>query len=159
VLSKSLTIILLAFFLTVLQIGFLPNYTFFGAVPNLVFILFFLVIFFSNERYNVFQALYSVFFGFLIEMTSGSFEFVGLFVVLLFFMGFILKKMQRSFISGYDRFPVEQFVFLFLFFCAIFEFMFAEFNLSRIFWLNIFCDCILSSIGFYIFKSKYGKEI
>lgn len=156
---NHLIIILLSFIFASLQVGFLPNYSFFGAVPNLVFVLFFLVIFFSNEKYGLYQALYSLFFGILIDMFSNPYKFIGVYLILFLIMGFALKKLQRFFFSSFDRFPLDQFIFLFLFFCAIFEFTQFEFLLSNIFWLTIACSFVFSLLGFYIFKSKYAKEI
>lgn len=84
-------IILVFYLLAILQNSFLPHFNLFGAMPNIVFIAFFLLLFFSlpNSLEHIFYSLTA---GFFLDVFSNT--YFGLSMISLFLIGFLTKKIQ-----------------------------------------------------------------
>lgn len=110
--QKVLVIILLFYFFALLQNSFLPYFNLFGAVPNLVFIFFSLIIFFE-DRPKGFQTNYQIIFwavtaGFFLDILS--YTYIGPSTVLLIAIGFTLKKLQSLLKNRDDNYPLIYFL-------------------------------------------------
>lgn len=86
-----LTIILFYFF-ALLQNSFFAYFSFFGAVPNFVFILFFLFVFFSKKKSYYEPIFWGAFAGFFLDIFSVN--KIGVSVALLIIIGVLIKKIQ-----------------------------------------------------------------
>ena len=115
----SLIAILLFYFFAVLQSSFFAHFTFFGAVPNLVFIFFILILFFSVKRSLSPVLIYAPAAGFFLDLLYGT-PF-GVCIIIMLIIGLIGKKMQRAFLEERDLFPLSHFVLTYLFSLFIFE--------------------------------------
>jgi len=86
---KIILTIISLYFLAVLQNSFFTQFSFFGAVPNLVFIFFFLLLFFSNKNWEI--IFFAAAAGFFLDIFS--YIFLGASAVLLLFIGFLAKRL------------------------------------------------------------------
>lgn len=153
-------IMLFLFTAYILQTSFLPYFTILGAVPDLVFVIFFLVIFFEPERVYS-QGLFTApVAGLFLDMASNS--YFGIYILSLLIIYF-LNKVMHHFLRE-DRHIHLIFYFVGVFFVSfvayqgllyasslIFNF---EFNVNVVlmrFWYGL----IVASIGFYIFKKLF----
>ena len=145
-----------------LQGSFLTHFTFFGAIPNLVFILFFLLVFFEkfNQSYEV--VLLSLVAGGLLDVIS-PYKYIGPSVILLVLIGILLKKAQSALKNKDDGYPYAYFLPLFVVFLLAYElslglYLFfidpakivSNFGLSTI--INMTYNSVVASIMFYIYK-------
>lgn len=159
---KALVIILLFYFFALLQNSFLPHFNIFGAVPNLVFILFFLLMFFSvrggpspkadapREQalgwQNIFYAIAA---GFFLDIFS--FSYFGASIAILFLMAFLIKKI----INSLKNLSIVFFIPLFLVFFTAYEIIFRLYlsaNFGRNFYIEIVYNLAFAILGFYIYK-------
>ncbi len=70
---KFLILILLFFILALIQNSFLPHFNIMGNSPNLIFILFFILIFFEKDNRYYEGILFSIIAGFILDVLSGSY--------------------------------------------------------------------------------------
>jgi len=97
--KKILSIIALSYFFVLLQNSFFVHFNLIGAVPNLVFILFFLIIFFLGDKpsgsglasgWNI--IILAMITGFFLDIFS--YTYIGPSIVILMAIGFLLKKIK-----------------------------------------------------------------
>ena len=167
--KKALVIIFLFYFFALLQNSFLIHYNFFGSYLNLVFILFFLLIFFSAQGANAQARPASgwevIFFAIIAGFISDIFSYnhFGISVVLLLCLGFLLKKAQSSLNLKEDKFPFAYFAPLFFVFLGLYNATLMGsahfFNLP--FFVNLLLNLLAASLGFLIFKKffKYAGKV
>jgi cell shape-determining protein MreD len=124
--QKYLIVILLSYILALLQDSFFVHFNLFGAIPNLVFILFFLLVFFSRSsgRHNrpAFgwdEIFYSLITGFFLDIYSSV--YLGSSIILLITLGFLLKKTQLLLKATENSHPFVHFLPLFLACFVIYE--------------------------------------
>jgi rod shape-determining protein MreD len=168
---KYLIIIILFYFFALLQNTFFLHFSLLGAVPNLVFILFFLTVFFSPKKISYIFFLYAVFAGLLAD--NFLYTHFGLSVILFIIIGYFAKKMQTALKEKEDKYPFVYFILLFLIWLLIYDLL-AMFYLrfidsSRIlpnfgagFWAGLVYNSFVAFIGFYIFKKArpiHGKDL
>ena len=165
---RLLIIFLLIGFLGILQNSFLVHFNIIGAIPNLIFILFFLVVFFEeSERYiqGIFSAIAV---GFFLDILSSS--YFGIAIVLLLIFVFIIKHLLSLLKKTKDKYPVVYFAPLFVLFFIVFNlfltiaiyFLNSEQIMSRLSWvflINIVYNLVFAIFGFYIFKTLKLYEL
>lgn len=108
-------IFIIFYFLALLQNSLLAHFNVSGAVPNLVFILFFTLVFFSFSEKRAFNwdaIFYSAVAGIFLDIFSAT--IFGLSVILLLLEAFLIKKAQKA-LRGWqnDNYPVIYFLALF----------------------------------------------
>ena len=165
---KSIFIIILFYFFAVLQNSFFAHFSLFGAVPNLVFIFFFLLIFFqkNNGYRNIF--LYSIFAGLFLDIFS--YTYLGVSVILLLLIGLIIKKVKSLLQENKDNeFPFIYFLPLFIIslilydslliiFVAKFNLMLALTSFNRGFIAEVIYNLVISCLAFYLYKNLLIKR-
>jgi len=165
---KKLLIILLFFYLFILlQNSFLIHYGLFGLAPDLVFILFFLLIFFSSKILE--NLIYAVIAGTLLDLSW--YNYLGPSIIFFIIILFLLKKTQSALNIKKDGYPFTYFLTLFLFSFIIYQIMsivylwltdannlFIIFNIK--FLIEIIYNSLFASFGFWIFKKiEHVKRI
>jgi rod shape-determining protein MreD len=174
--KKLFFITLLCYFSVLLQNSFFSHFNFFGAVPNILFIIFFLLVFFSKncvcssdgKDYEI--VFWAIIAGFFLDVFS--FVYIGPSILIFLIMGFLIKKIQLSLKSRQDNYP-------FVYFFPLFAISFIVYNLlinlvffilypkdfALIFNFGIIISAIynsaLASLAFYIVKKTilYVKRL
>lgn len=162
----KLAIIILVFFtLALLQTNFFPYFSILKTVPNLIFVLFFILIFFEKPG-EYFQGIFSVIIaGFLMDATSLFYFGISIISLLIIYIFknitfYFLKEIQYQYLILYfiPMFSISFFlhnVILYLF-SAIFNFSF-NFELSIL--VSLAYSLIFALAGFYIQKYFSDKEV
>jgi rod shape-determining protein MreD len=164
---KYLSLVLLFYFLAVLQNSFFGQFTLFGGFLLPVFILFFTVVFFEgNKNYNHIL-FYSVVAGFFLDVFLNL--YFGISIIGLLIAGLIAKKIQNSLQGKTDKYPVSYFI-------PIFLVAFLVYNLISSLLINItdasrpvlvfswndayglFYNLLISIIVFYAYKRIFLKN-
>ena len=167
---KYLTVIILFYIFDILQNSFFVHFNLFGTVPNLVFVLFFSLVFFSTKSgqapgwENVFYALLA---GLILDISS--YTYLGVSMILLLVIALFVKKTQTLLQEKKnDKFPFAYFLSLFFISIVAYELLFMifldKFNTARLlaglnrgFIIEIIYNLIIASAIFYIYK-KYFKS-
>lgn len=104
----------LFYFFAVLQTSFFAYFNILGQAPNLVFILFFIFVFFTNTKKNYFlkTLLLAFWAGFLLDVFSVI--PIGVSIVLLAIPGLAVKKVQILMKEKENNYPVIQFAIMFV---------------------------------------------
>ena len=166
-LKKLLVIIFLFYFFALLQNSFLIHFDLFGAVPNLVFILFFLLVFFekkdkAGQSYNNYMVLS-------IAIIAGTFSdifsyiYLGISIIILIIIGITLKNIQLSLMNTEENYPFVYFLPLFIVSFLVYNFaldlyIFAEeptkiitfFSVGTI--ILLIYNLFIASVLFFIYK-------
>jgi len=162
---KFLLIIPLFYLFALLQNSFFIYFNFFGAVPNLVFILYFTLIFFDKKDSYYSAIFYAILAGLFLDVFSAY--RLGISVVLLIIIGLLIKKTQSSLNEKNDNYPFAYFITLFLASFIIYNLLlkislyflnpnFIALTLSFKFLAGIIYSLFFSAIGFYISKKLLG---
>ena len=150
--------------LSILQTSFLVHFNIAGAMLNLVFILFFLIVFFSAQGEtspllggeDLFSAIIA---GFFLDIFSSS--YFGGAIILLLIIVFVFKYLFAMLKKTKDKYPIVYFAPLFILFFIIFNLpqMISHFN--WIFLIEIVYNLVFAICGFYIYKRlklyEFGK--
>ena len=152
------------------------HFNFFGAVPNLVFALFFLLVFFSSpiknfegdkEKNKTYQIIF-------IAASAGifldvfSFTYIGPSITLLIIIGILLKKTQTLLKNRKDNYPFVYFLPLFIIFLLAYKLLLGLYlyfldpnkiiiNLGIETIFEVIYSLLIASVLFYInkkFKSR-----
>jgi len=167
---KYIFIFFLFYIFAVLQNGFLVHFNLFGVVPNLVFILFFLLVFFSAQKGPAWGweiAFYAITAGFFLDIFS--YTYFGASIVILVIVGFASKKIQSTLqeVSS-NKFPLAYFLGLFLpsliIYNVLFEIFLDKFNFAKIIAgvnlsliAGVIYNLFIACIGFWIYKKLWPK--
>ena len=165
---KTLIIILLFYFFAILQNSFFAHFSLFGAVPNLIFILFFLIIFFQKNISYYWVIFYSVVSGLFLDIFS--YTYFGVSVIILLAIGFLIKKIQLLLKEKKDEYPLNYFLSLFfgafisynlllLIYLLFFDPTHAVINFGWVFFDGIVYNLFFAVIGFYICKKFIKLDI
>ena len=146
---RALITILLFYFFAVLQNSFLAHFNILGAVPNILFIFFFLLIFFEGQKSYCQIISWSVVAGFFLDIFSSS--YFGASITALLLIGVLTKKIINSLKEKQDEYPVVYFIPLFLGFFIIYEII-LRLCFSWIICVEIIYNLTLAFLGFYIYK-------
>ena len=157
---KYLLITLIFYIFTLLQISFLPYVTMINLMPNFIFTLFFILIFFDEKNERFFTALIA---GFFLDLLLPFYFGVSIISILVIYF---LHKLINYF------FKKDQNKYLIFYFITIFSISFILYNLllylfSIIFhfgfilgWnimMSLIYNLIFAIIGFYTYK-KFVKQ-
>ena len=158
---RLLIIFLLFTLLVILQTSFLVHFNIMGAMLNLIFILYFVVVFFEGSQKYIQGIFSAIVAGFFLEIFS-SFYFGVLFVSLLIIV-FILKYILYLLNKKRDEYPIIYFVPLFALSFIIYN-LFLRIAiyfsnsphimpvLSWIFLIEVIYNLVFALFGFYIYK-------
>jgi rod shape-determining protein MreD len=162
---KYLIIILLFYLFALLQNSFFAHLNLFGAVPNFIFITFFLLVFFGKKDSYYRVIFYAVLAGLFLDIFSSV--YIGISMVLLIIIGAAIKKTQSLLKEKKAVYPFVYF--LTLFFCSLtaydlllqvcISFLFSphiagSFGLS--FFVGIIYSFFFAIVGFFICKRFIG---
>lgn len=153
---KYLFLIVIFYFLAVLQSSFLSYFNILGSVPNLIFVLFFLLIFFDKNKNLFDNLLLAIFAGFFLDIFNTS--FLGISVILLVLIYFIIAKLLNSLKSSTDQYPLAYFVPIFIISLLIYQTGNKNLNFSWVFVADVFYNLIFALIGYFIFRKFLGKD-
>jgi rod shape-determining protein MreD len=156
-LRYPITFILL-YLLAVLQNGFFAHYSFFGAVPNLVFALFFTLVFFSGKNDYCYIAFISISAGLFLDAFSTA-QF-GISTVLLLLIGFMARKIQGILqVKNGNNFPFIYFLPIFFVLIMVYDLALKMFSFDLGFLAGIVYNLVFVSLFFYICKKFFlSKE-
>jgi rod shape-determining protein MreD len=160
-LKKSLILVLIFCFFALLQNSFFTHFNLFGATPNLVFILFFLLVFFEKKDSSFLIVFTAVLAGFLLDIYSSA--YLGPSIVLLIIIGLLSKGIQSLLKNKGDNHPFAYFLPLFIVFLLAYDLLIdlclyflgqnkiiISFGVETIF--AIIYNIIIASAFFYIYK-------
>ena len=147
--QKVLVIIFLFYIFALLQNSFFTYFSIFGVIPNFVFILFFLLVFFTGKNHPYQILSLALLAGIFLDIFSNN--YFGKYIILLLIIGFLIKKTQTLLKSLNDNFPFVYFLPLFLIYYIIFK-IFSSFSFNFGFLVAIIYNSILASLFYYIFK-------
>jgi len=117
--QKILGLTILFFLFALLQKSFLAIFSIFGAVPNLTFIVFFLIIFSDKKQKNYQIVLWSFVAGFFLDIFLHS--HVGPEIIALAVIGFLLKIARVLLRNDKDEGGVWRFATLFIIIWLIYK--------------------------------------
>lgn len=150
---KYLVITVLFYLFAVLQNSFFAHFNLFGEIPNLVFIIFFLLIFFEPKRpkgYPNYQVIfYAISAGLFLDFFAQTYFGVSIFILMV--IGVATKKIQtllREKIS--NQFPFIYFLPLFLVSLIIYNLLLNVFSIS-----GIIFNLLIACVFFYIYKKFF----
>ncbi len=164
---KLSAITVLFYFLALAQNSFFVQFNILGAVPNFIFILFFILVFFSpSEKLYSWEILfYSFIAGFFTDIFSYSY-FGSSFVIFLT-TSLLIKKIFNSLRQKRGKYPIDYFVLIFIITFVVYEilsaayyYFFSPVGIKTISWdlaffilIKMACGLIFAVIGFLIYKS------
>lgn len=171
-------IIILAFLiLTLLQVSFLPHFNIMGITPNLIFILFFVLIFFDLSSYKSLankskfdeyhQDIFLVILAGLILDLLGYYYFGVAIISLL--LAYIFIKITFYFIKERrENYLLSYFLFIFLISFAIYNTLFylfthfpnIKFDVNQYVFIKLIYNLSFAFAGFFIYKffNKTGAD-
>ncbi len=134
---------LVCFLLTIIQTVFLPFFNIWGVAPNLLFILFFFVIFFSNKKDFTATFFMILMIGFFSDIISQSHFgiFIGTYVILYFLHLFINNFLQ-------DRQGKNVVVYFIGEFCVLF--LLCHFTLNPSVLVHLLYSLLFALTAFYV---------
>ena len=161
-------IFFLFYLFAILQNSFLVHFNLFGVIPNLVFILFFILVFFEKPKNYYAICFYAITAGFFLDVFAYS--YFGVSIVLLLFIGIASKQIQSTLQeSKSDSFPMTYFSALFVASLLIYNILkevfldkfsikaiLISFNFSSI--TGLIYNLIIACIAFYIYKKFFNKS-
>ncbi|KKP54336.1 MAG: hypothetical protein UR46_C0024G0004 [Parcubacteria group bacterium GW2011_GWA1_33_6] len=148
-------IILLFFLFALLQVSFLPHFSIMGVVPNLVFILFFLFIFFERENQGGETFFTVIIAGFFLDIFSTS--FLGKSILLLLVMYLFLRAVTHFLKQKQGKYIIVYFMGLFSLCFVLYALsMYSLFSISI--FLHLICNLLFALIGFYVYKIIYKNS-
>jgi rod shape-determining protein MreD len=137
---------ILLYFIALLQNSFFVYFNIFGAVPNFIFIFFFLIVF-LNQKENYYETIfYSLLAGFFLDVFS-SFR-MGVSIVALLIIGILIKKIILMLKKNEREYP-------FIYFIAIFTASFLAYCVSLEIYLCILSQCQILSIFSASFLTEF----
>jgi rod shape-determining protein MreD len=159
--------IILFYFFALLQNSFFVYFNFFGAVPNFLFVLFFIYIFFSKKEDYLKTILIAILAGFFLDILSVN--KIGVSVVFLIIISLIIKKIKSLLKDQEDNYPFGHFVVLFLisfilyyfsleaFFYLTAKYVFVSIDFKLLF--EILYSLFFAIIGYFVGKKFVKKNV
>lgn len=179
-------IIFVFFTLVLMQNSFLPYFSVEGVIPNVVFILFFILIFFEkrNEYYEEHriplfivklwqsEGLFtSVIAGFFLDLLSPSYllggrQFFGMSIISLLIIYFLTKTVVYFLIEKQDKYFIFYFLSVFLFSFFIYTVLLSFFSnyfyfklyFNKAIFVSFLYNLIFTYCSFYIYKKFIEKD-
>lgn len=172
---KYLIIIVLFWFFAVLQNSFLPYFSIMGQIPNFVFILFFLLVFFDtfshkalagqrklNEYYQGFFAI--IIAGFFLDVflpLSFGFSIIALLIIYLFvkIVNYFFQKSQNIYAVIYFivLFSICFFLYNLLWYVSSLAFHF-QFPFGWNITISLLYSLVFASLAFFIYKKFINND-
>jgi rod shape-determining protein MreD len=162
--KKLLIIVFLFYLFILLQNSFLAHFDIFGVSPNLVFVLFFLLVFFEKKD-KTYRAIF-------LAITAGlfldifSFTCLGPSIIVLIIIALLLKKAQSMLKNREDTYPFVYFLPLFIIFFLVYDLLLGltfyffdpnkiiiSFGTETIF--AVIYNSLVASSFFYIYKKFF----
>lgn len=155
---KYLITIILFYLFAVLQNSFFAHFNLFGAAPNLVFALFFVLIFFINKNDYYQIAFIAIAAGLFLDVFS--YMRFGVSIISLLIIGFLFKKIQSLLQEkkGND-FPFVYFLPLFFVSLMVYDLILRHIDFNISFLAEIIYNLIFVSIIFYVYKKFLQSKI
>lgn len=164
---KILITIILFYLFAVLQNNFFVHFGLFGSVPNLIFLLFFLTVFFEKKKSYYWIALWAFCAGIFLDLFS--YTFFGVSPVLLLLIGLIAKKIQLSLKEKDEKFPLSHFLPLFIASFMAYDLLLQAYlrffdparlllNFGWNFLGSVIYSLFFGVIGFFIYKKVSGRR-
>lgn len=169
---KLLTVTILFYVLGLIQNSFFVHFNILGTVPNFIFILFFILIFFSpcEKPYCRNNLFYSFIGGFFLDIFSYS--YFGISFVLFLITSFIVKNLFNSLRQKKEKYPVTYLIFLFITTLIIYEILsgvylyffsaagskIISWDLIWIFLVKIIYSSVFALVGFFIYKNLFIRD-
>jgi len=151
--KNAIFTIVLFYIFVLLQNSFFPNFNLLGAIPDLIFIYFFTLAFFSSKEANYSIIFYALIAGFFSDLYSLS--YFGPSIILMIIIGLTLKKVQLLLKNKGDNYPFSYFISLFIAFWFIYVSLlglyFHFFNFNIIF--QLIYNTITAVVFFFSYKS------
>ena len=159
--------IIFFYFFALLQTSFFIYYNFLGAIPNLVFVLFFVLVFFSPKDSYYRTVFLAVTAGVFLDIFSA--HNLGISILLLIIIGVLIKKFQSSLKEKKLGYPLSYFLVLFLVSFLAYSllikvglyFLISEpiiINLSTGFLAELIYNLAFAVLAFIIFKKLFTNE-
>ena len=155
---KYVIIFLLFFIVSLLQVSFFPYFNILGASPDLVFILFFILIFSAQENENYDVLFFAITAGFFSDILLLS--YFGLSMV-SFLAAYCFKKLIVHFMKeARNKYLVFYFIPVFSacfvlhrFVLYVFSiFLHFEFNFGSTIFISLMYNLVFACIGFYAYR-------
>lgn len=171
--EKPLIVIIMFYFFALLQSSFFVHFNLFGAVPNLVFVLFFLLLFFEQPgSFAPFSKGFDAIFlalvgGFFLDVFS--FAYLGPSVAIFLIIGALLIKIKKILKATQDPYPFYFFLPLFFVFLVTYNvlisvfYYFAGFSKMLIVfnsvtvWSLIY-NIFIAVVAFLVYKSISSRK-
>ena len=169
--QKPVFIFILFYFFALLQKSLLAYINFLGTIPNIVFIFFFTLLFFSSKPYYHKIIFLSLLAGIILDIYY--YNYIGPSVLFLLVVGFLFKKVQSLLVATAKKFPLNYFIYLFIASLAVyylftiiyvnfFEVSKFVFSLKDVL-LYFVCNLVTALLFYYsyikIYKIFNGKNI
>lgn len=163
--QKFLIATILFYIFAILQNSFIAHFSFLGAMPNLLFVLFFLLIFFEgkNKTYAVFVSILA---GLFLDIFS--YNYLGPSIILLLVINFLLKKTKLMLRNTEEKYPFVYFLPLFVIYLLIYDLFVALYvyfidskgiitqtGLQEVF--SVIYSTMVAFIFFYVYKNFLKK--
>ena len=152
-------VILLFFILALVQASFLPYFSIMGASVNLVFILFFTLVFFENPGELSQSIFFAAIAGFFLDIASPF--YFGYAMVSLVLVYFFVKMAGYFLRQSHDKHAISYFIPLFL--CSLIFYntllyistniYHVQFNIGWIVFINLAYNAALAIGVFWIYKN------
>lgn len=155
---KPLITIILFYLFAILQNSFFVHFSLFGAAPNLVFVLFFTLIFFADPKKYYYIIFYVVCAGLFLDIFLYS--YLGASIILLLLIGFFIKRAQGILSEKKDNFPFIYFLPLFLISLIIYDMLLKLSPNLKGFIAEVSYSMLFACIVFYVCKKffKFGAN-
>jgi len=164
--KKYLIIIILFYLFALLQNSFFVHFALFGASPNLVFALFFLLLFF--ERGGIYKVIFlSAIAGIFLDLFSDY--YLGVSVLLLSLLAFLFKKLLALLRNDEEGAQFVYYLPLFIIFLfaynALFKLFIYFFDASKgLMFLSeetipyLIYSSLVAALLFYVYKKFFAKK-
>ncbi|MDO8486289.1 MAG: hypothetical protein Q7S77_01140 [Candidatus Staskawiczbacteria bacterium] len=158
---KLLILFLLFGLFGILQTSFFIHFNIIGATLNLIFILFFLTVFFEEQKKYIQGIFSAIVAGFFLDIFSSF--YIGISIASLLVIAFAIKYIIYLLKKKRDRYPIVYFAPLFILFFIIYN-LFLTITvyfsssphiiptLSLVFLVEIFYNLFFAILGFFIYK-------
>ena len=149
--------IVLFYLFAILQNSFFIYFNLFGAVPNIIFILFFMLVFFSKKNSYYSAIFFAIIAGIFLDILSIS--GFGVSIILLILIGLSIKKIQALLKENKDSYPFGSFLIIFLTSLLTYNLLSQNLSISfnLMFFMEIFYSSALAIFGFFTCK-KFCKH-
>jgi len=151
---KYLIIAVLFYFFALLQNSFFTHFNLFGYSPDLVFILYFLLIFFADAKHTYQIIFISAVGGFCLDVFS--YTYLGPYIILFLLLAFLLKKTQSLLRNNNGTYPLVYFLPLFAVFLLANNLIMGSYSSIKIIFPLIYSS-VVAALFYYIYKRYFNK--